>query len=200
MTPPVLYYIRHGETDWNLAGRLQGWHDPALNALGRRQAAVCADILRGLIERDGHSPADYGYVASPLQRARQTAEIMRAALGLVPNDYRVDPRLREIGFGEWEGLTFRDVRARAPQALAARERDKWAFVPPGGESYAQVALRMREWYDTLDGNTVVVAHGGTARALIAVLGIARPAEAPGIDIGQGVVYRFADGSMNRYAI
>lgn len=200
MTHPVLYYIRHGETDWNLAGRLQGWHDPALNALGRRQAAVCADILRGLIERDGHSPADYGYVASPLQRARQTAEIMRAALGLVPNDYRVDPRLREIGFGEWEGLTFRDVRARAPQALAARERDKWAFVPPGGESYAQVALRMREWYDTLDGNTVVVAHGGTARALIAVLGIARPAEAPGIDIGQGVVYRFADGSMNRYAI
>jgi broad specificity phosphatase PhoE len=198
MTSPVLYYIRHGETDWNVAGRLQGWHDPALNAVGRRQAAVCADILRGLIERDGHSPGDFGYAASPLQRARQTAEIMRAALGLVPNDYRVDSRLREIGFGEWEGLTFREVRARAPQALAARERDKWSFTPPGGESYAQVALRMREWYDALDGNTVVVAHGGTARALIGVLGITPPAQAPSIDIGQGVVYRFADGSMSRY--
>lgn len=198
MTKPVLYYIRHGETDWNVAGRLQGWHDPALNAVGRRQAAVCADILRDLIEREGHSPTDYGYAASPLQRARQTAEIMRAALGLVPNDYRVDSRLREIGFGEWEGLTFRDVRARAPQALAARERDKWSFMPPGGESYAQVALRMREWYDALDGNTVVVAHGGTARALIGVLGITPPARAPSIDIGQGVVYRFANGSMSRY--
>jgi probable phosphoglycerate mutase len=198
MTAPVLYYIRHGETDWNLAGRLQGWHDPSLNALGRRQAAVCADILRDLLKRDGHSPADYGYVASPLQRARQTAEIMRAALGLVPNDYRVDPRLREIGFGEWEGLTFREVRAHAPQALAARERDKWNFMPPGGESYAQVALRMREWYDALDGNTVVVAHGGTARALIGVLGIAPPAQAPSTDIGQGVVYRFTNGSMSRY--
>jgi broad specificity phosphatase PhoE len=198
MTRPVLYYIRHGETDWNVAGRLQGWHDPALNALGRRQAAVCADILRELIEQDGHSPTDYGYVASPLQRARQTAEIMRAALGLVPNDYRVDSRLREIGFGEWEGLTFREVRSRSPQALAARERDKWSFMPPGGESYAQVAVRMREWYDTLDGNTVVVAHGGTARALIGVLGIAPPAQAPSIDIGQGVVYRFADGGMSRY--
>jgi len=198
MTRPVLYYIRHGETDWNVEGRLQGWHDPALNAVGRRQAAVCAGILRDLIERDGQSPADYGYVASPLQRARQTAEIMRAALGLDPGDYHVDARLREIGFGEWEGLTFRDVRSRAPQALAERERNKWGFVPPGGESYAQVALRMREWYDALDGKTVVIAHGGTARALIGLLGITRPAEAPSVDIGQGVVYRFANGSMSRF--
>jgi broad specificity phosphatase PhoE len=198
MTRPLLYYIRHGETDWNVEGRLQGWHDPDLNAVGRRQAAVCADILRDLIERDGLSPADYGYVASPLQRARQTAEIMRAALGLDPGDYRLDPRLREIGFGEWEGLTFRDVRSRAPQALAERERNKWSFVPPGGESYAQVALRMREWYDALDGNTVVIAHGGTARALIGVLGIRPPAEAPSVDIGQGVVYRLDNGSMSRY--
>jgi broad specificity phosphatase PhoE len=198
MTKHILYYVRHGETDWNLAGRLQGSHDPALNTLGRKQAAVCADILRDLIEREGRSPIDYPYVASPLQRARQTAEIMRAALGLAPNDYSVDPRLREIGFGDWEGLTFRDVRARAPQALAERERNKWDFVPPGGESYAQVSLRMREWYNGLDGDTVVVAHGGTARALIAVLGIALPADAPSVDIGQGVVYRFADGSMSRY--
>jgi broad specificity phosphatase PhoE len=198
MIKPVLYYVRHGETDWNLAGRLQGWHDPALNARGRRQAAVCADILRDLIEREGRAPIDYPYVASPLRRARETAEILRAGLGLAPGDYRVDPRLREIGFGEWEGLTFRDVRSRAPQALAARERNKWDFVPPGGESYAHVALRMREWYDGLAGDTVVIAHGGTARALIGVLGIAPPAEAPSVDIGQGVVYRFANGSMSRY--
>ena len=198
MTKPVLYYVRHGETDWNATGRLQGWHDPALNALGRRQAAVCADILRDLIEQEGRSPADYSYVASPLQRARQTAEIMLAALGLVPDEYRVDPRLREIGFGEWEGFTLRDVRARAPQALVERERNKWDFVPPGGESYAQVSLRMRAWYEALAGDTVVIAHGGTARALIAVLGIAPAAEAPSVDIGQGVVYRFADGSMSRY--
>ena len=198
MTSPILYYVRHGETDWNVEGRLQGWLDPPLNAVGRRQAAVCADILRDLIERDGRGPADCAYVVSPLQRARQTAEIMRAALGLAPDDYRVDPRLREIGFGEWEGLTFREVRARAPEMLAARERDKWEFVPPGGESYAHVALRMREWYDALAGDTVVVAHGGTARALIGVLGVAPSARAPSVDIGQGIVYRFANGSMSRY--
>jgi broad specificity phosphatase PhoE len=124
MNRPVLYYIRHGETDWNVEGRLQGRHDPDLNAVGRRQAAVCSDILRDLLARDGQSPAGCGYVASPLQRARQTAEIVRAALGLAPGDYRIDPRLAEIAFGEWEGLTFREIRSRAPQALAARERDK----------------------------------------------------------------------------
>jgi probable phosphoglycerate mutase len=198
MTSPILYYVRHGETDWNVEGRLQGRHDTALNAVGRRQAAACADILRDLLARDGAAATEYPHVASPLQRARQTAEIMRAALGLVPDDYRVDARLSEIGFGQWEGLRFRDIRSRAPQTLAARERDKWSFAPPGGESYAQVAVRMREWYGALDGNAVVVAHGGTARALIAVLGIAPPAKAPSIDIGQGVVYRFANGSMSRY--
>jgi broad specificity phosphatase PhoE len=198
MKSPVLYYIRHGETDWNVAGRLQGSRDTPLNAVGRRQAAACADILRDLLARDGRAPGDFAHVASPLMRARETAEIMRAALDLAPGDYRVDARLCEIRFGEWEGLTLREVRARSPQALAERERDKWDFVPPGGESYAQVAVRMRAWYAALAGDAVVVAHGGTARALIAVLGVASPARAPSIEIGQGIVYRFADGGMSRH--
>jgi broad specificity phosphatase PhoE len=198
MNRPPLYYIRHGETDWNVEGRLQGRYDTALNAVGRRQAGACADILSDLLARDRRAPADYAYVASPLKRARETMEIMRAALGLVRDDYLVDARLREIGFGEWEGLTLREVRARAPQALAERERDKWLFAPPGGESYADVAARLGEWYAALAGDTVVVAHGGTARALIAALGITSPHKAPLIEIGQGVVYRFADGSMSRY--
>jgi probable phosphoglycerate mutase len=198
MNRAVLYYIRHGETDWNVEGRLQGRHDTELNAVGRRQAAACADILRDLLARDQRLPADCAYVASPLKRARETMEIMRAALGLARDDYRTDARLREIEFGEWEGFTLRDIRSRAPQALASRERDKWDFVPPGGESYAQVAARMRDWHAALDGDTVVVAHGGTARALIAVLGVASPAKAPAIEIGQGVVYRFADAGMSRY--
>jgi broad specificity phosphatase PhoE len=197
MSRPVLYYIRHGETDWNAAGRLQGTRDTVLNALGRKQAAACADILRELLACDKRAPADY--VASPLKRARETMEIMRAALDLPREGYRIDARLREIGFGAWEGLTMRDLRVRAPQALAARERDKWDFVPPDGESYAAVAERVRAWHAELGGDAVVVAHGGTARALIAILGIASPAKAPLIDIDQGVVYRFADGSMSKYA-
>ena len=195
----VLYYIRHGETDWNVEGRLQGGHDIPLNAVGRKQAAACAAIMRELMAVDRRNPDNCDHVASPLGRARETMELLRASLGLPCDAYRVDPRLREIGFGEWEGLTLREVRARDARALAERERDKWRFTPPGAESYADVAARMREWYEALKGDAVVVAHGGTARALIAVLGIKPPEKAPLVDIDQGVVYRFAAGAMARYA-
>jgi len=198
MKPPLLYYVRHGETDWNVEGRLQGRHDTDLNAVGRQQAQACAGILRGLCARDGRAMTDYAYVSSPLRRARETMEIMRAALGLDRDAYRVDPRLREIEFGEWEGMTLAEVRAREAPALARRERDKWGFTPPGGESYADVSARVREWHASLAGDAVVVAHGGTARALIEVLGIASPETAPLIEIGQGIVYCFADKKISRY--
>ena len=195
---PLLYYIRHGETDWNAARRLQGQRDVALNAVGRRQAAICADILRGRFAADGRTPADYHYVSSPLVRASETMALMRASLGL-GDDFARDPRLKELSFGQWEGLTFREVRAVAPALLATRERDKWRFAPPGGESYEQLLIRVGAWLATLERDTVVVAHGGTMRALIVALGVAGPDAALRADIDQGVVYRLADGQMTEFS-
>ena len=195
---PTVYYIRHGETDWNVAGRLQGRHDVPLNARGRAQAVHCGDILRDLIARDGHSAAEFDYVSSPLGRARETMELLRPPLGLPSDGYRVEPRLAEISFGDWEGFTIAQLRSRDPQRIAAREQDKWHFVPPGGESYKLVSRRMRDWYESLSGDTVAVAHGGTARGLIAHFGIAKPAAAPLIDIEQGVVYLFEGDRLTRY--
>jgi broad specificity phosphatase PhoE len=198
MTGTVLYFLRHGETDWNVAGRLQGEQDIPLNAQGRRQATACGEILRDLLAHDGHAPTALPYVASPLIRARETMELMRAALGLPVASYRTDPRLREVGFGQWEGFTWRELRRTVPAAVAARERDKWRFVPPDGESYAQMAQRMGEWQASLQGNTVAVAHGGTARALLVLFGDATPEAAPQVDIGQGVVYRFTASGVSRH--
>ena len=195
---PALYYIRHGETDWNVAGRLQGRHDVPLNARGRAQAVHCGDILRDLIARDGHSAAELDYVSSPLGRARETMELLRPPLGLPSGGYRVEPRLAEISFGDWEGFTIAQLRSRDPQRIAAREQDKWHFIPPGGESYKLVSGRMRDWFESLSGDTVAVAHGGTARGLIAHFGIAKPAAAPLIDIEQGVVYLFEGDRLTRY--
>jgi len=195
---PTVYYIRHGETDWNVAGRLQGRHDVPLNARGRAQAVHCGDILRDLIARDGHSAAELDYVSSPLGRARETMELLRPPLGLPSDGYRVEPRLAEISFGDWEGFTIAQLRSRDPQRIAAREQDKWHFVPPGGESYKLVSRRMGDWYESLSGDTVAVAHGGTARGLIAHFGIAKPAAAPLIDIEQGVVYLFEGDRLTRY--
>src|SRR5262249_24611337 len=132
MARPTLYYIRHGLTDWNAEGRLQGQRDVPLNAEGRSQAMRCADILNDLFARDGRAAADCGYVSSPLIRARETMDIVRAALGLAPADYATDARLAEIAFGDWEGWTYGEILARDAHIVATREHDKWGFRPPGG--------------------------------------------------------------------
>ena len=194
----TVYYIRHGETDWNVTGRLQGRRDVPLNARGRAQAMHCGEILRELFTRDGRNVAEVDFVSSPLGRARTTMELARVPLGLPADGYRIEPKLAEIAFGEWEGFTIAQLHTRDPQRIAAREQDKWHFVPPGGESYQAVSLRMREWYEGLARDTVAVAHGGTARGLLACLGIAKPAAAPLVDIAQGVVYVFEGDRMMRY--
>jgi broad specificity phosphatase PhoE len=198
-TMPVLYYVRHGETEWNAAQRLQGWRDPALNALGREQAVHCGQLLADLLQRDGLDPNHAGYVSSPLVRACETMELLRRALALDPPAYDVDQRLIEISFGDWEGMTLREISKSAPQALAEREHDKWGFRPPGGESYRDVAKRVGAWYATVTRDTVVAAHGGVARALMANFHILPEEEATHADIRHGVVYVFSGRTIARYA-
>jgi broad specificity phosphatase PhoE len=193
-----LYFVRHGETDWNAERRLQGRRDVPLNALGRKQAARCGELLGGLLAGSAAGPQQFTFASSPLSRARETMEILRTALGVPPGDYAVDARLAELSFGSWEGLTYKEVRALDRSVLATRERDKWNFQPPGGESYAQLLVRVRAWHDGVSGDAVVVAHGGVARALLVLYAVKPPSEAPLGDVAQGVVYEFAPGSVNRY--
>jgi broad specificity phosphatase PhoE len=199
MPQPLIYYLRHGETDWNIEGRLQGSRDIALNARGRAQGTRCGEILRELFARAGRDPTAYDYVSSPLLRARETMELARAELGFAAGGYRTDAALTEISFGEWEGFTIAQLRTRDPQRIAQREQDKWHFLPPGGESYEAVSKRMHAWYGGLTRDIVVAAHGGTARGLFAALGIAKPAAAPLIDIAQGVVYVIEGETLTKHA-
>ena len=198
MSSPVIYYIRHGETDWNAEGRLQGVQDIPLNDLGRRQAAGAGGILAGLFARDGRSEASLEFIASPLGRARQTMELVRDALRLPPGDYAIDDRLREIGYGRWEGSTLAQAQAEDPDLFARRQAGKWTVSPPGGESYVAVQARMSDWYRRLEVDTVAVAHGGTARALMVALGLETPESAADLLIEQGAVYVFGDGGLRKY--
>jgi probable phosphoglycerate mutase len=195
---PTIYYIRHGQTAWNVTGRLQGRHDEPLNAHGHEQARHCGEILRKLLAREGINPAGLNYISSPLGRACETMTLLRPALGLPAEGYEVDQRLAEISFGEWEGFTIAQLHERDPTRIAQREHDKWNFIPPGGESYKHVSERMGHWYASLEKDTVATAHGGTARGLMAYLGIAAPAAAPLADIAQGVVYVFQGERMTKY--
>ena len=196
---PVLYFVRHGETDFNIAHRLQGRYETSINARGREQAKHCAGVLSDLFARAQRQPADCTYVSSPLKRARETMAIVRATLGLDATAYAVDDRLQEISYGDWEGLTLPEISARDPKLLASRDQNKWDFRPPGGESYRDVAARVAAWYATVTRDTVIAAHGGIARALLANFGILPEEEATYAEVLHGAVYIFAEGTMARYA-
>ncbi|MBR1200686.1 histidine phosphatase family protein [Bradyrhizobium sp. AUGA SZCCT0240] len=199
MPAPVIYYIRHGETSWNAEGRLQGVQDIPLNDLGRRQAAHAGNVLADLLLRNGHDKNSLSFVASPLIRARATMELVRGSLELPRDGYALDDRLREIGYGEWEGATLPELQLRDPDLYAKRQAEKWTVSPPGGESYVDVQARMQDWYGSVAADTVAVAHGGTARALMVALGIETPLSAADLTIEQGAVYVFRDGGLLKYS-
>ncbi|HEY8580241.1 MAG TPA: histidine phosphatase family protein [Beijerinckiaceae bacterium] len=188
-----LVFIRHGETDWNAQGRLQGQQNIPLNARGRAQAAQAGRTALKLLGPAAVRDPALRFLASPLGRACETMELARDAMGLPPRGYDLDPRLQELTFGEWEGLTWPQVKDRAPEAARWREGDKWNFTPPGGESYAMLADRLQPWLDGLEGEAVVVSHGGVARALMAGIAGVPPERAALADVWQGRVLVFSGG-------
>jgi broad specificity phosphatase PhoE len=150
----TLLLVRHGETDWNADGRLQGQTDRPLTDFGRRQARELADELA-----NEELAAVY---SSDLSRARETAEIVAERLGL---PVVLDPDLREKDWGSWEGLT-------------AVERDRVEFVGESTEAHqARIlrALRRIAERHPGDGSVLVVTHGGSMRRVqTATLGWALP--------------------------
>jgi broad specificity phosphatase PhoE len=179
---PTIYFIRHGETDWNLEGRLQGQKDIPLNDVGRVQAEEAARKLRTLAPHI----EDLAYIASPMTRTRETMEILRRTLGLHPESYKIDERLVELTFGSWEGMTWKEVRKAEPSLATLREQDKWHYAPPGGgESYAMLVDRIRPILDDLTRDTVIVAHGGVARAFLSICCGVSSRQAASMDIWQG---------------
>ena len=199
MSAPVIYYIRHGETQWNADGRLQGVQDIPLNDLGRKQAAHAGEILADLFEQHGHDRTKLPFVSSPLGRARTTMEVLRGVLQLPAQDYSIDDRLREIAYGKWEGSTLAEMQVADPELFAKRQTEKWTMAPPGGESYVAVQQRMTEWYGEQKRDIVTVAHGGTARALMVALGFETPQSAADLPIAQGAVYVFSEDGLNKYS-
>ena len=158
----TIYFVRHGETDWNAAQRYQGQRDIHLNAKGRGQARRNGAVLSELLGEDAVS---FDYVASPLQRARETMEIVRSELALPPDGYRSDPRLREIHYGHWEGQLLLDLPGVDPNGFAARKADIWNWQPREGESYRMLSDRVAQWLEEVRHDTIVASHGGVSRVL-----------------------------------
>lgn len=148
-----LWLVRHGQTDWNIDGRIQGQSDVPLNAAGRAQAQALAREL-----------ADVPFTAvysSDLERARETAKII-AAPHCLP--VKIDVRLREINQGEWEGLNLIDIRERYDWEYRHNQSYSPDFRPPGGESAREVAERVQAAIEDIhkehpNGAVLVVTHG-----------------------------------------
>jgi probable phosphoglycerate mutase len=188
MTPlRHVFLARHGETDWNVAGRWQGHADVPLNATGRVQALALAERLRG----EGIAAV----ATSDLARALGTAELVARALGL--EVALVDPDLREQRFGRFEGLTPLECEERYPTDWARYARDPRSG-PPGGETRAAVLARVLRAVDgaaaRLAPPPLIVTHGGAMRTLLAAI----PAE-PG-RLTSGAPERIQNGGVVRVSL
>ncbi len=191
----TLIHIRHGQTDWNAEARLQGGQDIALNDLGRSQAARNGAALGTFLRAGGIDPDSLDWVASPLSRARETMEIVRTAMGLDPAAYRLEPVLREISFGRWEGFTIPELKLTDPEGVARRRADKWGFVSPEGESYRMLSDRVAGWLPTVGRDSVVVAHGGILRVLHGLLAGVPAADLPLMEVPQDRLCHFSGGRV-----
>jgi broad specificity phosphatase PhoE len=152
--------VRHGQTDWNVARRYQGQLDIPLNTEGIRQVEVLAELLAA-------KTFDAIY-SSDLQRAMQTAGIFQHGrnVAIIP-----DARLREIGFGKWEGECLKEVSAAYPQRFSQSAQDPTVPLAPGGESVSAVAARTGAFANEIsglfpDGHVLVVTHGLALATLI----------------------------------
>ncbi len=181
-----LWLIRHGESTWNAERRFQGGRDVPLSAFGRAQAAALAERLRPL--------AFAALYTSPLGRARDTAEVCAAALGLVP---AVVDDLREMGLGAWEGLTLEDARQTVGEAYR-----RWAAAPldhpaPGAERLDLFAARVGRAARALaarhpTGRVLVVSHGGAIASLLC--------DALGVSLNALWRFRLENGSITRLVL
>ena len=191
---PLIYFIRHGQTDWNAERRFQGHLDIPLNETGRGQASRNGRALAGAIGEAGA----FDFVSSPLVRAAETMEIVRRAMGLDPKAYRTDPRLREIHLGDWQGLLLSQSSKDHPALFAERDRSPWRFLHPGdgGESYLMLSERVLSWLAEVERDTVVTAHGGVMRCLRRHFLDLDEASTFKLDVPQDKILRIEGGQMS----
>ena len=177
-----LWLVRHGRTAWNAEGRIQGQVDLPLDEMGRQQAHHVAERLKNV--------AVAAIYSSPLQRARQTAEMIGAALNL---PVAFDDRLKEYDFGVLSGLTWADVVAQHPKLAQRWADDIWSVPIEGSEGRAAFHSRIAAAMQTIAAvhdqqQVVVVAHGGAFAAYLTAL--------LNLDVNRRHPFHFANASLS----
>jgi len=183
-----LFLTRHGQTDWNIARRYQGHSNTELNQVGIRQAE---QLAKRLLAETIHA-----IYSSDLSRAMTTAEIIANAQGQAPV-FRSDMRWRELSFGNWEGMTYREMSAHSPELFDAWMKDSLTISTPNGETHRQLAERVQAAFDEIkakhkEETVLVVGHSGSMQTLLALL--------LGVDLSRYWQFRVSQASLSELTV
>jgi len=162
MKLPTIYLLRHGQTEWNVEGRYQGQLNSPLTSLGREQAKLNALKLQKYVNIN-----ELKLFSSPLGRARETAEIIAKQNGLASSQIIFEEDIQEVNYGIFEGKTKEYCKDVYAKEFSEREANKFTYVLEGGESYANVFVRLKRWLTSVEEEKVIVivAHEMINRAL-----------------------------------
>jgi broad specificity phosphatase PhoE len=186
-----IYLLRHGETEWNAQGRYQGKLDSPLSRRGRKQAEDAGRLLSVILKG-----RDVAVHISPLGRTRETAKIICSFIDAAPV---IEPRIREVSIGSWDGLTRIDIDAGWPGRLDGCNTYDWFFRAPDGESYQEVLVRVSSWLTELKGVTVAVSHGLAGRIIRgAYLGLTRK-QTLSLPVSQEVIWHLVEHRVEALA-
>ena len=191
MTAHPIYFLRHGETEWNRERRLQGQRDIELNDLGHIQARAMAACLEGALPE----AAGFNFHVSPLQRARQTMAYVQETFGISDDALKIDKRLAEKSFGVHEGRTWSELNSKGIDPQLAPEA-YYEWQPEGGESYAVATKRVAAWLSELSGPAIVVSHGGISRILRGIVLSLPGREIVQLKVPQSRFFRLANGGID----
>jgi broad specificity phosphatase PhoE len=191
----MILLVRHGETEWNLAGRFQGWADSPLTSRGVAQAEAIGRALGVLPEARG-----VPVVASPLGRARCTAELIQAARGDI-SPITFDDRLKEVSIGAWDELSRDEIENRSPGVFDRYGPGEWEFHCPGGETYEAFSGRIAAWLAEYgEPGVIAVAHGVVTRVLRGLYAGLPRAVMVRLPVPQDVIWRLDGGRIEEIAI
>jgi probable phosphoglycerate mutase len=153
---PALLLVRHGETEWNRAGRFQGAKDSPLTSRGREQAQSAGRRLAAIFS----STALVRAYVSPLGRARETASLISEHVKL---DIQIEERIAEVSLGCWDGMSMYEIDAEFPDALKGSRPHDWYFRSPDGETFENAYARVTAWLREARTPAIVVTHGLASR-------------------------------------
>mgnify|MGYP005689082563 FL=1 len=158
-----IYLFRHGETVWNKAKRLQGHKDTPLTLKGIKQAQLMGEKLSHVLKNIEPKL----FISSPIGRAHQTAAIIADSINFSTESISLEKELKEITFGDWDGLNMEEILLDYELIWQKRTEDKWSFAPPNGESYEVASVRVSRFLKEIpeERPIIIVAHGSINKVI-----------------------------------